>query len=119
MAGGRRREPTKTDTVEVTQSGGVTLGRALDEDGTYTAAAGKPTGGIAMESADEGGYVAVVKMGFIGAIAGGSVGNDTDLEVGTNGKIVPKNTGTTIGVSQETAGGDGDAFDAWINVLDA
>lgn len=121
MAGGRRLEEFDADTVKVTETGGVDWGRFVDENGAY-AAAGSRALGITAGTADEGQYVHVVKIGYVGLQiqTAGTIGKNSELVVGTSGQGVeptPTSNEISVALAQEVPSADGDKIDVFVDTV--
>ena len=93
--------------LTVTASAALTQNRAVNIAGAVPAA-GATSLGIAQTGGAIGDLVPVNVSGTAVATAGAAIAKGAAVEVGTDGKVITKDTGITIGRALAAAAADGD-----------
>ena len=79
-----------------------------------TAAAGGCAAGLTYMKGSSGDRVAVALLGIAPATAGAAIAEGAELEVGADGKAIPRATGKTVAWALEAASQDGDFISVFL-----
>lgn len=99
-----------TLTLSVKATAALTAGRAVNIAGAVPAA-GTYSLGVADSNGAIGDMVPVQVAGTVVATAGAAISAGALVEVGTDGKLITKNTGISVGRALSAAAADGDQIE--------
>lgn len=100
-------------TLGVTATAAISRGTAVTTGGANPSAAAASLG-FAMQDAAIGDRVPVVALGTAIAIAGAAITAGSLVEIGSNGRVVTKSAGVTVGRALTAAGANGDEVEVFL-----
>lgn len=103
-------QKTSLFTLSVAASAAVAAERFVTAAGAYPAAAANALG-VAATPAAPGELFAVDVLGTAVATAGAAISQHAYVQIGTDGKVIPRAAGAVVGQALQAAGADGDRIE--------